>query len=178
MFNVHVYKYIAETINSRSQSLFLQCSVKVGICTDSDLFLTLLKYTIVDPKAYDFPLNYILIITISFLLSHLSKKLCKDTQGYVCVCILGYISSDLIENRTVRPTPFPLPGHFLFKTIRVFSPSDHSRAGCSFHCCHHHYPLITMANQVARQPTPIIKVTQINSPAMSECIHSTYTDMA
>lgn len=122
MFNVHVYKYITETINSRSQSLFLQCSVKVGICTDSDLFLTLFKYTIVDPKAYDFPLNYILIITISFLLSHLSKKLCEDTQGYVCVCILGYISSDLIENRTARPLPSLFLATFFLRPFVCSAP--------------------------------------------------------
>lgn len=74
MFNFHVSKYTAEAINSRNRSLFLQCSVKVGICTNSGLFLTLFKYTIVDPEIYDFSSNSILIITISHLLSHLSKK--------------------------------------------------------------------------------------------------------
>lgn len=179
MFNLHVSKYTAEAINSRNQSLFLQCSVKVGICTNSDLFLTLFKYTIVDPENYDFSSDYILIVTISYLLSHLSKKkLYKDSQARVVHPELSCTSPPLRENTIFMCILFPFPRHFLFKSIHEFSPSDLSGAGCSFRSCHRCYPLIAMANQMARQPAPIIKMTQISSPAMSQYIHSTYTDMA
>ena len=55
--------------------------MKVGICTNSGLFLALFKYTIVDPEIYDFSSNSILIITISHLLSHLSKKAIERQPG-------------------------------------------------------------------------------------------------
>jgi hypothetical protein len=89
-----------------------------------------------------------------------------------------YIScASLYLEHTILPLA-PFSSTFSLRLCKCSAPVTAAGPGCLFHSGHRCYPLITMANQIACQPAPIIKMTQINSLAMSQYIHSTYTDMA
>lgn len=119
------------------------------------------------------------MITISDLLSHLSwrqlhKHAHTHTHTHLDPC---FISSHPLEH-TASWSPYsPFSSTFFLRPPKRSAPEDRDKAGCSFHSGHSCHPLITMANQIVWQSAPIIKMTQINSLAMSQYIHSTYTDV-